>query len=58
MDRIDDSRIMGNPFDWTRWKVKRRAARWVVLDALGNPIFEGATEQEATDWKEKQRRGG
>lgn len=54
-DRIDDSRIMGNPYDWTRWKVKRRTGRWVVLDALGNEIFETRTEEEAKAWKDKQR---
>jgi len=46
---------MGNPYDWTRWKVKRRTGRWVVLDALGNEIFETRTEEEAKAWKDKQR---
>jgi hypothetical protein len=55
MDRIDDSSIMGNPYDWTRWKVQRRANGWVVVDALGNEIFETATEQEAVTWKEERR---
>jgi hypothetical protein len=55
MDRIDDSSIMGNPFDVTRWRVEQRGDLWVVLDALGNVIAEHATEAEARAWWEDQR---
>ena len=47
---IDDRSISGNPFDASRWAVKREGSGWVVLDALGNVIHESPTEAAANAW--------
>lgn len=47
---IDDRSISGNPYDASKWLVKRRGEGWVVLDDVGNPIHEARTKAAATAW--------
>jgi len=50
---IDDRSISGNPYDATKWAVRRRRGGWVVLDGLGNEIHEAPTKAAAFAWIEE-----
>ena len=54
---IDDSSIMGNPFDQSKWSVEGRGSHWVALDALGNVIHTASTKEAADQWLQDLKDG-